>query len=172
MVGNVGRGLGPGVYRRRGRAGQFRDRGLECELGAATRVGYSLGRIRMFPRVLTRIHPVFKTPSVAVHAQAILAISYALILGFALGAPLEALALQGTISTVLIVLYLHLHRRELRGLLSPRASRPSSTSFLHLLDPTGRIGSSSSRCCWRLSGVDFAGLGIKPLRPRRATPRT
>lgn len=128
---------------------------------ATTRVGYSLGRIRMLPRVLTRIHPVFKTPSVAVHAQAILAISYALILGFALGAPLKALALQGTISTVLIVLiyictgvscavfYLREHRDEFNIVLHLLIPLAASVFFIPVL--------------LAAFGLDFAGLGIQPL---------
>jgi amino acid transporter len=128
---------------------------------ATTRVGYSLGRIRMLPRVLTRIHPVFKTPSVAVHAQAILAIGYALILGFALGAPLKALALQGTISTVLIVLiyictgvscavfYLREHRDEFNIVLHLLIPLAASVFFIPVL--------------LAAFGLDFAGLGIQPL---------
>jgi amino acid transporter len=131
MVRDVEHRMGPGIHHRRGRAGQLSDRWLERELVAATRVGYSLGRIWMLQRVLTRIHPVFKNPSVAVHAQAVLAISYALILGFALGSPVDALVPQGTISTVLIVaiyictgvsctvFYLREHRSEFNVLLHP-----------------------------------------------------
>ena len=128
---------------------------------ATTRVGFSLGRIRMLPRILTRIHPVFETPSVAVNAQAVLAISYALILGFALGAPLKALALQGTISTILIVLiyictgvscavfYLREHRDEFNVLLHLLVPLAASVLFVPVL--------------LAAFGVDFAGLGIQPL---------
>jgi amino acid transporter len=62
---------------------------------STTRVGYSLARIRMLPRVLARIHPRFGTPSVALHVQIALAVAYALVLGFVLKGPLNALVLQG-----------------------------------------------------------------------------
>jgi amino acid transporter len=135
--------------------------GANASSVAATRVGYSLGRIRMLPRVLTRIHPAFGTPSVAVHAQAVLAIGYALILGFALGAPLKALVFQGTISTVLIVLiyictgvscavfYLREHRDEFNPLLHLLIPLVASACFIPVL--------------LAAFGVDFAGLGIEPL---------
>lgn len=128
---------------------------------ATTRVGYSLARIRMLPRVLTRIHPKFETPSIAVHVQAVLAISYALILGFALGAPLKALVLQGTISTVLIVciyictgvscagFYLREHREEFNPILHLLVPLTASAVFIPVL--------------LAAFGVDFAGLGIQPL---------
>ncbi len=128
---------------------------------ATTRVGFSLGRIGMLPRVLTRINPRYDTPSVAVHVQAVLAISYALILGFALGAPLKALALQGTISTVLIVLiyictgvscavfYLREHRDEFNVLLHLLVPLAGSVLFIPVL--------------LAAFGIDFAGLGIQPL---------
>jgi amino acid transporter len=128
---------------------------------ATTRVGYSLARIRMLPRALTRIHPRFETPSVAVHVQAAFAISYALILGFALGDPLKALVLQGTISTLLIVgiyictgvscavFYLREHRSEFNPILHLLVPLTASAVFIPVL--------------LAAFGVDFAGLGIQPL---------
>jgi amino acid transporter len=67
---------------------------------ATARVGFALGRIRMLPRPLTRIDPRTGTPVVAVRVQAVFAIAFALGIGFALGGPLPALLLQGTISTL------------------------------------------------------------------------
>ena len=135
--------------------------GSNASSNAATRVGYSLGRIRMLPRVLTRIHPVFKTPSVAVHAQAVLAISYALILGFALGSPLDALVLQGTISTVLIVV-IYICTGVSCTVFYLREHRSEFNIFLHLVIP---LAASLFFIPVLLAafGVDFAGLGIEPL---------
>ncbi len=92
---------------------------------AATRVGYALARVGILPRALANVHPRFKTPYVAVHVQGALGIALALILGFALGGPLNAFALLGTIATLVIVIiyiltnlsnlvfYLREHREEL-----------------------------------------------------------
>jgi amino acid transporter len=135
--------------------------GANASSVAATRVGFSLARIRMLPRILTRIHPRFETPSVAVHVQAVFAIAYALALGFALGGPLKALVLQGTISTVLIVciyictgvscavFYWREHRAEFNVLLHLIVPLAASVIFIPVL--------------LAAFGVDFAGLGIQPL---------
>src|SRR5947209_5655261 len=71
---------------------------------AATRVGYALARVGILPPALAKVHPRFKTPYVAVHVQGALGIAIALILGFALGGPLNAFALLGTIATLVIVI--------------------------------------------------------------------
>ncbi len=108
-----------------------------------------------------RIHPRFETPSVAVHVQAVLAISYALILGFGLGDPLKALVLQGTISTILIVcvyictgvscavFYLREHRDEFSIVMHLLVPLTASVVFIPVL--------------FAAFGIDFAGLGIEPL---------
>src|ERR1700680_2499217 len=70
---------------------------------AATRVGYALGRVGILPRALAQVHPRYKTPYIAVHVQGALGIAVALVLGFALGGPLLAFALLGTIATLIIV---------------------------------------------------------------------
>jgi len=60
--------------------------------------------VGILPRALAKVHPRFKTPYVAVHVQGALGIALALILGFALGSPLNAFALLGTIATLVIVI--------------------------------------------------------------------
>src|SRR3981081_347506 len=70
---------------------------------AATRVGYSLARIGLLPRMLQRIHPRFRTPYVAVNVQAVGGIILAVALGFATGGPLNAFALLGTVATIVVV---------------------------------------------------------------------
>ena len=128
---------------------------------STTRVGYSLARIRMLPRVLARIHPRFGTPSVALHVQIALAVGYALVLGFVLKSPLNALVLQGTISAVLIitiyictgisciVFYLREHRHEINPLLHIVIPFVGSIAFIPVL--------------LAAFGIDFAGLGITSL---------
>ncbi len=70
---------------------------------AATRVGYSLARIGLLPRVLARVHPRFNTPYWAVNVQAIGGIVLAVGLGLLAGSPLLAFALLGTIAGIIVV---------------------------------------------------------------------
>jgi amino acid transporter len=135
--------------------------GANASAVATTRVGYALGRIRMLPRIMARVHPRFGTPSVATHVQMALAIGYALGVGFAFGAPLKALVFQGTISTILIVaiymatglsciaFYLRERRSEFNVLLHGLIPFASFVLFIPVL--------------LAAFGVDFAGLGITPL---------
>jgi Amino acid transporters len=128
---------------------------------ATTRVGYSLARIGMLPRVLARIHPRFGTPTATLHVQMLFAIGYALALGFAFGGPLKALVFQGTISTILIiaiyictgvsclVFYLREHRDEFNVVLHLIIPLVASLVFIPVL--------------LAAFGVNFAGLGIAPL---------
>ena len=58
---------------------------------AATRVGFALGRVGILPRSFARVHPRFKTPYIAIHVQGALGIAIAIILGFVLNGPLNAL---------------------------------------------------------------------------------
>lgn len=137
--------------------------GSNASAVAATRVGYALGRIRMLPRVMARVHPKFGTPSVATHVQMLLAIGYALGVGFAFGAPLKALVFQGTISTILIVAiymatglscisyYLRERRGEFNVLLHGLIPLATFVLFIPVL--------------LAAFGVNFAGLGITPLAP-------
>jgi amino acid transporter len=135
--------------------------GANASAVATTRVGYALGRIRMLPRIMARVHPRFGTPSVATHVQMALAIGYALGVGFAFGAPLKALVFQGTISTILIVaiymatglsciaFYLRERRSEFNVLLHGLIPFASFVLFIPVL--------------LAAFGVDFGGLGITPL---------
>jgi amino acid transporter len=52
---------------------------------AATRAIFSLGRSGLIPRVFAEIHPVFRTPVIAVHAQAVFGIVLAVALSLWLG---------------------------------------------------------------------------------------
>src|ERR1700694_6061556 len=70
---------------------------------AATRVGYSLARIGLLPRMLQRVHPRFRTPYVAVNVQAAGGIILAVGLGLIVGGALPALALLGTVATIVVV---------------------------------------------------------------------
>jgi amino acid transporter len=73
---------------------------------ATTRTWYALGRIRLLPSALTRLHPERRSPYVAVTAQLIFALVMALWLGWKY-TPLTAFALIATIVTaIVIVIYI------------------------------------------------------------------
>ena len=136
---------------------------------AATRVGYALARVGILPRALASVHPRFKTPYIAVHVQGALGIAVALILGFALGSPLNAFALLGTIATLIIVIiyiltnlsnivfYMREHREEMNPLLNIVIPALGILIFIPVLIAA--------------FGIDFGGLGIAGLTaPANAAP--
>ena len=128
---------------------------------AATRVGYALARIGLLPKPLTRVHPVFRTPYVAVNVQAVLGAVLAVGLGVWLGGPIPAFALLATMATIVIVgIYLTtsvsnivFHLRERRG---------QFNVLLNLVVPALAILVFLPALLAAL-GIDFAGLGISPL---------
>ena len=136
---------------------------------AASRVGFALGRVGILPRALAQIHPRYKTPYIAVHVQGALGIVVAIVLGFALGGPLLAFALLGTIATLIIVLIYILtnlsnlvffwreHRDELNPIWNVVVPIVGTLIFIPVL--------------LAAFGIDFAGLGITPLTaPANAAP--
>jgi amino acid transporter len=132
-------------------------------VNAATRVAYALARIGLLPRQLARIHPVYRTPSVAVHVQAIGGAVLAVGLGLVLGGPLPAFALLGTVATIVviciyvltnlsnIVLHLREHHEDFNVLLNLAVPVLGILVFLPAL--------------LAALGIDFGGLGITPLGP-------
>ena len=130
---------------------------------AATRVGYALARIGVLPRALARVHPVFRTPHVAVHLQGALGIGLALVLGVVTGGPISAFALLATMATIAIVCiyiltnltnvvyYLREHRDEFNPLWNLVVPVLGILIFLPAL--------------LAALGIDFAGLGIAALTP-------
>lgn len=128
---------------------------------AGTRIGYSLGRSGLFPRPLSYVHARFRTPHVALTAQATLTLAIMMGLGFGLGSPMTAFAFIGTIITILFVLvygivcvacvaYFVTQRRE--------AFNP----FLHLLIPVLAVLFMVPVLIASF-GIDFGNLGIAPL---------
>jgi amino acid transporter len=130
---------------------------------AATRVGFSLARIGLLPRILGRIHPQFHTPYWAVNVQAGGGILLALLLGWAAGGPLLAFALLGTIAGIIVVViyiltnlsnlvfYLREQRGEFNVIWNGIVPIVGSLIFLPALAAA--------------LGIDFAGLGIGALSP-------
>jgi amino acid transporter len=128
---------------------------------AATRVGYSLARIGLLPRLLARIHPRFNTPYWAVNVQAVGGIVLAVLLGTLAGGPLPAFALLGTIAGIIVVViyiltnlsnlvfYLRERRDEFNVLWNGVVPIVGSLIFLPALAAA--------------LGVDFGNLGIGAL---------
>src|SRR5439155_1383236 len=114
-------------------------------------------------------HPRFKTPYVAVHVQGALGVAVALVLGFALGGPLLAFALLGTIATIIIVFIYILtnlanliyYMREQRAELNPIWNVVVPIVGVLIFIPV----------LLAAFGIDFGGLGIAPLTaPANAAP--
>jgi amino acid transporter len=128
---------------------------------AATRVGYSLARIGLLPRLLGRIHPRFHTPYWAVNVQAAGGIVLAVLLGWVAGGPLPAFALLGTIAGIIVVViyiltnlsnlvfYLRERRGEFNLLWNGIVPIVGSLIFLPALAAA--------------LGIDFGNLGIGAL---------
>jgi amino acid transporter len=136
---------------------------------AASRVGFALGRVGILPRALAQVHPRYKTPYIAVHVQGALGILVAIILGFALGGPLLAFALLGTIATLIIVLiyiltnlsnlvfFIREHRGEVSPIWNVVVPILGTLIFIPVL--------------LAAFGIDFGGLGITALSaPANAAP--
>ena len=72
---------------------------------AGSRVAYTMARGGALPAPLTRVHPVHRTPSTAIHVQTILSLGLMAIVGIWLGGGL-VFGFLGTVITVgLIVMY-------------------------------------------------------------------
>jgi amino acid transporter len=68
----------------------------------STRTAFALGRIGILPRGLSRLHPVHRSPIVAVGIQFVIAVAVTLILGFAYD-PVTAFVLVATIIVIVVV---------------------------------------------------------------------
>jgi amino acid transporter len=136
---------------------------------AATRVGFSLARIGLLPRVLASIHPTHRTPHVAVNVQAIGGIVLAVVLGIATRGPLNAFALLGTVATIIIVsIYILINVSNIAFYW--REQRAQFNVFFNLVVPVaGTLVFLPALVA--AFGIDFAGLGIAPLTaPANAAP--
>jgi amino acid transporter len=135
--------------------------GSNASSTATTRVGYAMGRVGLLPRVFTTVNDRYRTPTWAVHVQALFALTYLLVLGFALHGPLNALVLQGTISTILIVaIYILTCVSCIVYYL--RAQRRHFNVLLHLVIPL--VGALALiPVLLAAFGIDFAHLGITGL---------
>lgn len=135
--------------------------GANASSTATTRVGYAMGRVGLLPRVFTTINERYSTPTWAVHVQAVFALGYLLVLGFALHGPLNALVLQGTISTILIVA-IYILTCVSCTVYYWRAQRGHFNVLLHLLVPLAGAAALVP-VLMAAFGINFAGLGITGL---------
>lgn len=69
----------------------------------STRTAYALGRIRLFPRLVTVLHPTHRSPYLAVVAQFVVGVAVTLGLGFGYD-PVTAFALVATVIVIVVVL--------------------------------------------------------------------
>jgi amino acid transporter len=70
---------------------------------AATRTWYAMGRVRLLPTLLARVHPVYRSPHVAVVGQLVLGVVLPLWLGFQYD-PITAFSLLATVAVIVVVL--------------------------------------------------------------------
>ena len=68
----------------------------------STRTAYALGRIGIFPRSFTRLHPTHRSPLVAVGVQFVIAVGVTLALGFGYD-PVTAFVLVATVIVIVVV---------------------------------------------------------------------
>jgi amino acid transporter len=68
----------------------------------ATRTAYALARVGIFPSALRRVHPVHRSPLVAVATQFVISVVVTLLLGFAF-TPMTAFVLVATIIVIVVV---------------------------------------------------------------------
>ncbi|HXF37775.1 MAG TPA: APC family permease [Actinomycetota bacterium] len=69
---------------------------------AATRTWYAMGRIRLLPAALARVHPRYRSPHVAVTAQFVVGLVLPLWLGFQYD-PITAFSLLATILVIVVI---------------------------------------------------------------------
>lgn len=98
----------------------------------STRTAFALGRIRLFPRIVTVLHPVHRSPYLAVVAQFVLGVAVTLGLGFAYD-PTTAFLLVATIIVLVVVLVYIMCDLACIGFF---ARRPGERNvFLHVVAP-------------------------------------
>jgi amino acid transporter len=135
--------------------------GLLAEVNAASRVGYALGRVRILPNRMAGVHRGWRTPWIAATFVCLFGIAIALILGYALDGPGDALSflvaivipmfcvIYGMTAISCIVFYWRQHRDEFNVLLHGVIPLAGALFFIPVL--FGAIGVD-------LPYVDISGL--------------
>jgi amino acid transporter len=75
-------------------------------LSVSTRTAYAMARIGLLPRALTRVHPAYRSPVIAVAAQFVVAIAVTLALGLHYGPTTAFLLVATGIVIVIVVVYI------------------------------------------------------------------
>jgi amino acid transporter len=99
----------------------------------STRTAFALARIGIFPRALTRLHPVHRSPVVAVGLQFGIAVAATLALGFAYD-PVTAFVLVATIIVIVVVAVYIVVNAACIGFFA-RHRREEFNLLLHLVFP-------------------------------------
>ncbi|HEX5403455.1 MAG TPA: APC family permease [Pseudonocardiaceae bacterium] len=102
-------------------------------MNVSTRTAYALARVGILPKSLARIHPVHRSPVVAVAAQFVLAVVATLALGFAF-TPTTAFVLVATVIVVVVVAVYIIVNAACIGFFA-RFRRSEFNWFLHLVSP-------------------------------------
>jgi amino acid transporter len=105
---------------------------------AATRTFFSMGRIRLLPAALARVHPRYRSPHVAVWVQLVIGVGVSLWLGAQYNSPFTGFAILGTIiGAVVIAIYMTVNLSCL--VYYWREQRGEFNWFLHGLVPLAGI---------------------------------
>jgi amino acid transporter len=105
---------------------------------AATRTFFSMGRIRLLPTALARVHPRYRSPHVAVWVQLVIGVGVSLWLGAQFNSPFTGFAILGTIiGAVVIAIYMAVNLSCL--VYYWREQRGEFSWFLHGLVPLAGI---------------------------------
>jgi amino acid transporter len=99
----------------------------------STRTAFALGRVGVFPRAFTRLHPTHRSPLVAVGVQFAIAVVVTLVLGFAYD-PVTAFVLVATIIVIVVVAVYIVVNAACIGFFA-RFRRNDFNVFLHLIFP-------------------------------------
>jgi amino acid transporter len=102
-------------------------------MNVSTRTAYALARVGILPKSFARIHPVHRSPVVAVTAQFVLAVVATLALGFAF-TPTTAFVLVATVIVVVVVAVYIVVNAACIGFFA-RFKRNEFNWFLHLVSP-------------------------------------
>lgn len=128
---------------------------------AGSRIGYSLGRSKLLPEPLSRIHPKFKTPFVAITVETVISIALMLGLGYGLGSPITAFGFIGALLTILFVVVYGLAAVACFGYFW-RQRRSDFNVFLHVVCPLLSLVFLIPVLVASF-GLNFGNLGIVPL---------
>ncbi|HVV89536.1 MAG TPA: APC family permease [Solirubrobacterales bacterium] len=128
---------------------------------AGSRLGFSLARIGLLPRFLSRIHPQHQTPGPAIVFLTVSTLVVAIVIGFITSGPLDVFAIFGTALTVVFI-PIYVITSISSGTYYWRERRSEFHWLLHVVVPV-LVAVIFVPVEVASFGIDFAGLGIAPL---------